>query len=226
MVDEDAPDEMKTIEKIGTTVVFEVSHSYQSGGGSSGIGVGTPVDGGGVVTAVTRTTVPVEFPEGPPKGPVRLPGSETTVVGKTGSTDPSPTGGLPWGGEDDIEAAGGLGISAGEEVELADTLHWRYPLPCPGSRSRSRRLLVTTSEGVEPMRRVFNVANSGSCPCTIFIASFTGSGRIIDNVEIKPGEVLPVFEAPPEAAVVAVACSIGCRFEGCSGEVTISVPVV
>jgi hypothetical protein len=32
-------------------------------GGSSGIDVGTPVDGGGVVTGVTPTTVTVEQPQ-------------------------------------------------------------------------------------------------------------------------------------------------------------------
>ena len=40
-----------------------------------------------------------------------------------------------------------------------------------------------------PARQVINIANTGSCPCAIFIASFTGSGQIINNARIDPGEV-------------------------------------
>ena len=239
MGDEDRSDELKTKKRIPTTVVLEFSHHHGrssggsssgvSAGGGSGIDVGTPVDGGGVVTAVTPTTVTVEFPGGVPEGPVRLPGSETTVVRETASTDSqpgsAPAGGLPWGGEDDLEVAGGLGTSASEVVQLADALHRRYRLPCPGSRSGSVRLVETTSEGEMPAREVLNVANTGSCPCSIFIAAFAGSGQVLTNVRIDPGEVLPVFRAPPEAGVVAVACSGGCQSEGCVGEVTIAVPV-
>ena len=238
MGDEDRSDELKTKKRIRTTVIFEFSHHHGrssggssgiSTGGGSGIDVGTPVDGGGVVTAVTTTTVTVEFPGGVPEGPVRLPGSDTTVVRETGSTDSQPAsasvGGTPWGGEDDLEVAGGLGTSVSEVVQLADTLHRRYRLPCPGSRSRSVRLVETTSDGEKPAREVLNIANTGSCPCSIFIAAFSGSGQLLSSISIDPGEVLPVFRAPPEAGVVAVACSGGCQSEGCVGEVTIAVPV-
>ncbi len=235
MGDEDRSDELKTEERIRTTIIFEFSHHHGGissgisvGGGGIGIDVGTPVDPGGVVSAVTPTTVTVEFPGGVPKGPVRLPGSETTVVkeaGSTGSTDPVAAGGSPWGGENDLEVAGGLGSSASDVVQLADTLHRRYRLPCPGSRGRSIRLVETTSEGEVPTRQVFNVANTGSCNCTIFIASFNGFSHLLNMVKIPPGQVLPLFRAPPEAAIVAVACAGDCPSEGCFGEVTTAVPV-
>lgn len=120
---------------------------------------------------------------------------------------------------------GGLGAPAGEVVELAGTLYRRYRLPCPGTRSRSIRFFTTIGEDFGPTRRMLNVANTGSCPCAIFIGSFNGSGRDLGTHMIMPGEVLPVFEAPPEAAIVAVGCSGRCQSEGCFGEVTIAEPV-
>ena len=115
----------------------------------------------------------------------------------------------PWGPNDRITPPA---VEAGLVAE--DGLHTSYRVPCPGSRSNAVRL---------PDLVLLNPTNTGTCPCSLFIASCDASGAPLGTLELRPGDTSQIYQAEPGAAFIGVACSKGCTFPDCFGELTVSV---
>jgi hypothetical protein len=62
----------------------KVDDTTEVAGETFEVQVGTVLPGGGVVTAVSGSTITVSFPHGIPSGPVHLPGGTTVVVEQSG----------------------------------------------------------------------------------------------------------------------------------------------
>jgi hypothetical protein len=120
----------------------------------------------------------------------------------------------PWNANDVVKPTDVRQLGTGDVIK--DELHTRFRLPRPGSPSNAVRL---------PDLIIFNPTNTGSCPCSIFIASLDASGHRLGGIELPPGASQRVYQAEPGAAVIAAACSSGCTFPDCFSELTIDNPV-
>jgi hypothetical protein len=205
-----------------TTIVYRFIHHQEvngdgegptTGGGGSGPSVGATVDGGGVVVDVSGSTVTVQFPDGIPTGPIRLPGTDTTVVVEEGPTDGNRVVVAPWGpGEQVVEP--GLAGSLPDEGRLSFSGQERsFRLPCPGSRANT-----------VPLPEVFllSPSSSGTCPCVIFLGSMDAGGRLVGTpVILDPGQHLPFYQLEKGASKVVAACSGGCPGRRCFAQLTV-----
>jgi hypothetical protein len=223
---EDILDEiLKALEIKGTKVTIVYEHIHLPGGTDSGSGggsfggslaIGDLVGGSGVVTDVTGSSVTINFPNGVPRGPIELPGVDTTIVVKTSVPPEEAMSSLPpWGIPDDILISTG-GEDIVETGDVIDGLHKRFRVPCPGSRLRHVRISDLT---------ILNPSNTSSCSCaSIYIASLGADGLPIGGVEsqirLLPGESISEYKAVPGAVAIGIACNANCS--GCSGEFTIS----
>jgi hypothetical protein len=220
---EDILDEiLKALEIKGSKITVVIEHSHlpggTDGGGSFGgsLATGDLVGGGGVVTDVTGSSVTINFPNGVPRGPIELPGVDTTIVVKTSAPPEEALSSLPpWGTPDDILiSAGGEDIvETGDDI---DGLHMRFRVPCPGSRSRHVRISDLT---------ILNPSNTSGCSCaSLYIVSLGADGLPIggeeSQIRLLPGESVPEYKAVPGAVAIGIACNRNCS--GCSGEFTIS----
>ena len=104
-----------------------------------------------------------------------------------------------------------------DDFVTRDELFTHYRLPRPGSPSNAVRM-----DGLI----IFNPTNTGTCPCSIFIASVDEFNHAIETVALAPGEFRVVFQAAPGAAYVAVAASANCTTPDCFCQLTISNTIV
>jgi hypothetical protein len=188
--------------------------------------VGDFVEGGGVVIDVGGSSVTIAFPNGLPDGPINLPGVETIVVEETPTQPPDvvPTSAIDTGFPDDEAATSppthGIPENTGPFFEPSAT---RWRLPCPGVH----KWVPLIRQGVTLMQ-ISNAKSTGTCPCTIFIASFNARGPEGHAIEdettaahLDPGETLAEFRAKPGAVEIRASCAGNCNRTDCFAELTI-----
>jgi hypothetical protein len=122
-----------------------------------------------------------------------------------------PISAIPWDSGEPLV----LPLKEAEEV-FQDALHARYRLPRPGTPLNAVRL---------PGTLVLNPTNTGTCPCSIFVASIDAAGHRLGFIELLPGESRPSYQAEPGSAFLVAASSAGCNFPDCFCELTITISV-
>jgi hypothetical protein len=230
---EDILDELlKALEIKGTkvTIVYEHIHlpggtDSDGGGGSFGgsLVIGDLVGGGGVVTDVTGSSVTINFPNGVPRGPIVLPGVDTTIVVKESAPPEEESVDIaPFWTDDQLSLSSGAAAEPVEVVEVEGGLSKRFTLPCPGSVSGGN--YVRLPDEFFPL--ILNPTNTGDCSCMVFLISIDANGKKIGpHIMLRPGESVPVFQAATGAVAILAACSGGCVQPGCQSRLTISLPV-
>jgi len=105
----------------------------------------------------------------------------------------------------------------GVGVPSPDGLHTTYFMECPGGD----QTLVSL-----PDTFLLNPTNTGTCPCGIFLGSFTSAGvQVGASVKLKPGMSLATYQVEDGASTIVVGCAGDCVAQGCNAALTIAVGI-